>query len=382
MNRFKIYLSLFLAVGLLFSCRKEEGGEVAEQEREAIAFTALAKEPVTRADMALLATDKIPNGKSIGVYAYYHDDSQWAAGATPNFMFNQLVTNDATRGDFVYSPLKYWPNEETDKLSFIGYYPYTEYPVDAPYTVADANPATGIKPQLANTGSGLSSYLFQVNDDVTKQVDFMVSGLVPNLPVSRALEEEPGNPFNNLKTTDRVPLVFHHMTSQIEFRVEVDDEIKDDVLDFTMRSLNITNIKSRGLLTPTYDAGTGETSFAWTGHAVPHTYPIDVDEIYLLLPQVLGDESYLTMSYDLRFKSNGTVYTYDASGNAVPVGDGGYTYQNLAVSLPLNSLDLKEWLLNYRYIYLIRLGARRIEFTAQVVEWGQYIWTPLSTTTG
>ena len=27
MNRFKIYLSLFLAVGLLFSCRKEEGGE-------------------------------------------------------------------------------------------------------------------------------------------------------------------------------------------------------------------------------------------------------------------------------------------------------------------------------------------------------------------
>ena len=375
MNRLTIYISLLGAVCLFLGCQGDEQEGSAEQERDAIAFTVFASAPVTRADASLLAADKIPSGKSIGVYAYYHDNGVWAADAAPNFMFNQQVTNDTERDAFVYSPLKYWPNEEEDKLSFIGYYPYTDYPAATPYTLAADNPATGIKPQLANSGSGLSTYLFQVNDDVTKQVDFMVSSLVPNLPISRALDEEPGNPFNNLKTTDLVPLVFRHMTSCIEFRIIIDDEIKDDVLGFTMHSLEITNIKSRGLLTPTYDTGTGTTSFVWTEHAVPHTYPIDVNQAYLLLPQVLSGNARLMMSYDLSFKKNGTVYTYDSNGNVVvaEVGEEGYVSQNLAVSLPLNSLDLKEWLLNYHYIYLIRLGAHRIEFSAKVVDWGEYV---------
>ena len=37
---------------------------------------------------------------------------------------------------------------------------------------------------------------------------------------------------------------------------------------------------------------------------------------------------------------------------------------------------LTEWLPNHHYVYTIRLTANRIEFTGQVVDWGEYEETP------
>ncbi len=85
----------------------------------------------------------------------------------------------------------------------------------------------------------------------------------------------------------------------------------------------------------------------------------------------------LTFSYDITFKSDGTSYTYDGSGNLVAGQD--YTYTNSA-SIQLNTLKiagtntaLTAWEANHYYIYTIRLRANRIEFTGQVVEWGDTV---------
>ena len=393
----KMYLTGCVLALFLAGCSGEESQLPTEGvEARAVGFAVSAGELVTRADAAWLATGTIPAGKSIGVYAYYHNDCRWATAATtpkPNFMFNQQVTKDATEDLYTYEPLKYWPNEETDKLSFIGYYPYTAYTPDAPdispYDAGATFPASGIKPQLANADAGLSAYRFRVKDDVAAQIDFMVSD-----SISRSTEPNPGEPFDNLRVTDRVPLFFRHMTSRIEVRVVVDEDLRADFYSYRINNIQLENVWSEGVLTPTYNTTEEKTEFTWSDHARKQTFnPVvfptynvsdamqaNTSAAYLLLPQVLGDDVRISLSYDLWLKSQttGKIYTYDGSGALVEVDPANYTYGNHHVTVQLNTLDLKEWVYNHSYVYLIRLGAHRIDFTAQVVGWGESMWVVMN----
>ena len=206
----------------LASCTAEVPQELEGQpERKPVAFTVYTARPTaTRPDAALLAEQGIPGGKSIGVYGYYHNNTTWSDAATPNFMFNQQATNEGLNQPFTYSPLKYWPNEETDKVSFIAYYPYCD-------GTAAQQTALGLTPLLANNGTGLPTFVFTVKDDAAEQVDFLVSQFLPDLPDSR----------NNLTVNDRVHFYFLHATSKVEFRVEVDNAIKKDLAYFTLNSI-------------------------------------------------------------------------------------------------------------------------------------------------
>ena len=60
---------------------------------------------------------------SMGVFAFYtQGDWDDHAAPAPNVMFNQLVEKMGTGWN--YSPVKYWPEDTTDKLSFFAYAPY------------------------------------------------------------------------------------------------------------------------------------------------------------------------------------------------------------------------------------------------------------------
>lgn len=60
--------------------------------------------------------------ESIGIFAYYNQNG--VASTTPNFMNNQQATYDASSSSWNYSPVKYWPTNANDNLSFYAYYPY------------------------------------------------------------------------------------------------------------------------------------------------------------------------------------------------------------------------------------------------------------------
>jgi len=89
---------------------------------------------------------------SFGVYAYYTGQKNYANTDTPNFMNNQEVTKNEA-GKWTYSPVKYWPNNADDKVSFLAY---------APYNAAMTMP----------TG-GPSSVNFTVNQTIADQVDLL-----------------------------------------------------------------------------------------------------------------------------------------------------------------------------------------------------------------
>lgn len=368
-----------------------EGLDFSEQNLRAVGFGSYTEQFTTRGEVK----GAIPDSTSIGIYAYYHDDSNWAADAaasriTPNFMWNQQAAFYLKINAFVYSPLKYWPNEETDKLSFIAYYPFTdpdvlEDPGSPEYPeYPESTDSTGLTPLLHNDDNGLPSFNFTVKDTQKYQTDLLVSELITNLPQTRDTESDPGLPFNDLTIYDKVKFRFHHALSKIEFRVVADAEIRKDIVSFHLYDLGISNIYKDGTLTTAYDALEG-TSYTWSGQTNRHgtnpayNYPCTTYVPYLLMPQTLRADAMLSLDYEITLKSDGTTYHYVGT---TPVADQDYTYRNTA-SIQLNTMKLTgsgdaltEWLPNHHYIYTIRLRANRIEFTGEVVDWGEELTPP------
>ena len=366
-----------------------------------IALSAYTAQPIatTRADSSLLADHGIPDSTSIGVYAYYHPGSGNTPGAwsnessKPDFMFNQQAIKIKSEDGFSYSPLKYWPNTDQDKLSFIGYYPYTTTFDDS------SEDPNGIALLKGSDEAGLPTFEFLVNGDVTKQVDFLISDLLTGLPNGTSAVSPSSATYRDaesgyLTIVDKVRLLFHHATSKVTIRIAVDEDIREDFMSMTIDSLKLTNIYRKGTVTPTYD---GTTTINVTGVSDSLTYKIvapgenpgdpvvsHLTDTYLLLPQTLAyvandtiHTAKINISYSITLRSHGTVYTYDNNGK--PVETDRYTYSN-SVLLPLAKMkransetEIDKWLPNHHYIYTLRLGANRIEFTGQVVEWGQEV---------
>jgi len=377
------YILTIIGLICLMACSSEETTRTAETESlmRPIAFGDAYTTQPTRSSAAYSAEQGIGVNQSIGVYAYLHDNSTWSDAAVPNFMWNQQATCEEKGGNFNYSPLKYWPNEVNDKVSFMAYFPYTAESPGNPDSPAYPDNATGLQTLSSNVDTGLPTFRFTVKDAVNQQVDFLLSELLPNLPNgTSAVSPSNANDRSELTIIDRVHFLFNHMTSKVEFHIVADEKIRKDIVKFQLNGLNVTNLYKNGKLTPTYNAGAGTTTYAWSeqtakhGTAPEYTFPLKTLTSYLFMPQTLSDDVMLSIDYDVTFKSDGTTYTYDGEGHLVPEQD--YKYSNSA-TIQLNTMKrtgsieaLTEWLPNHHYVYYIRIGAKAIEFTGQVVEWG------------
>lgn len=74
----------------------------------------------------------IADGDQIGVFASYTGDVKYnLSTVTPNYMYNQMVKYNLSETQWIYEPVKYWPNTSDDNgspkdyVSFFSYYPYT-----------------------------------------------------------------------------------------------------------------------------------------------------------------------------------------------------------------------------------------------------------------
>ena len=381
------YLVTILGMICLLACSSEETTRTAEttSQLRPIAFGDAYTVKPTRSSTTFTADKGIPLGQSMGIYAYLHSaenmDTRDFTTEIPNFMFNQQATSRDDADYFSYSPLKYWPNDENSKVSFIAYFPYSNGAADDG-TRFDQE-STGLVPTLVNSKQGLPTFNFTVKNAVADQVDFLVSDVIANMPKSRDTENDPGQPFNDLSIKDRVTFLLKHMTAKVEFRIVADAAIHKDIVNFSLSELSVSNLYKNGTLTPVYNPSTGVTTCTWDNHTEKHFVMDDETPVYirnfktyepqLLMPQVLGDDVILRVSYSITFKSDGTTYHYV---NGEPVADQEYTYTKsdevLLKTMKRTGTDipLEEWEPNHHYIYTIRLRANRIDFTGQVVEWG------------
>ena len=157
--------------------------------------------------------------EGFGVFAYYTNTDDFDASKhDPNFMYDQKVTassnnwveettdnsGSVTPGyytEWTYDPIKYWPNNVNDKVSFFAYAPHSTT-TNSNVTVANADGK-----------AGYPIVTFEVeHEDVTKQSDLLWAAPVLNLSKN--------NSENPIDVDDKVKFVFKHALSRIAFEVQ------------------------------------------------------------------------------------------------------------------------------------------------------------------
>ena len=151
------YVLTIIGLICLMACSKEETTRTAEtagSRERPVAFSDPYTVEPTRSSAKFTATTSLPMGQSMGVYAYLHNtETRNYSADSPNFMWNQKATRAVDGEPFTYEPMKYWPNDENSKLSFIAYFPYCNGTADDGTDEDIAS--TGVTPRLTNSSTGL-----------------------------------------------------------------------------------------------------------------------------------------------------------------------------------------------------------------------------------
>lgn len=347
MNKF-ILLAASAAL-VLGACSKNE---VTSIDDEAIGFGTYAPTSVTKADGSYTGTTTLKSGEKFVIYGYNQGVGNFATTLKPSFMNNVAVTYGSNGNVFAsmnsYSPLRYWPkDEENNKLAFYAYYPQSG----------------NVVPTVNAEDAGLGSYAFTVNSDITKQSDFMIAGLETDETYSKKAGTVKTNP-------GVVALTFKHQLTKVRFAVKTDADYAETVIKVT--SIKLSGVKTSGTLTPSYASAT--TTTAWSAvaaasSAVTFTVP-DVavtltttlqpaaeaaGDVYLMIPQTLGDDVKVEVVYTVQTDSDAIV-TNTQSFNINTVQDAA----NAAIT---------SWGMNKSIVYNIVIGLHPIIFTGTVSDW-------------
>lgn len=342
-------LSLALLALALLSCAKqpqETGGDP-------VSFDSSLTETVTK------TTSPLPDNTTFAVFAWYTGQSAWSASAAPNFMYNEDVTYTSP-STYAYDPVKYWPNNTGDKVSFWAYCPHNA----AGLTLSESAGGDA----YSNTSTTGLPYLDYTTVTGSGLVDLMSSDFDPSDPSVKDLSKP------NLNTP--VHFVFRHLLSRIVFHfVKVDDDSNN--YEVRLTAVTIKNIFREA-------SHPGDPSGSWSGHtdngdlsvyadltpsSTADNPVVDKDGTLpdmavMPIPQILTDA--------LALNKDAKIYI---SYEVVPTG-GGEAVSNdgeyLITDLHPGWVAPAGWDQNYQYTYNVRIspGGNPIVFSASIEEWG------------
>lgn len=323
MKKFYLMALVAMTVMAMSSCSSDEPNVGPEFSTTPIGFGSyVGRDAETRATVALKGVN------DFGVFAFYTGNKAWAdytSKDTPNFMNNQKVVGTPGKSDkdnwsYTYDPVKYWPNNEGDKLSFFAYAPY-DATMQWNYNAADPNKGS----YLACT----------VPSDVKNQKDFLVcledtKKRYSTIDLTKPLE------------TSQIEFRFKHAMARICFKVAYakDDITQNDtsVINDKETTVKIDSVKigdangvgffTKGNLsfganvqTITWNGSEGKQGFALTSSNFDANVADKVTNDYQILN---GSDSYL-MVIPQDFTSNGfpieVVYTVTTKDNNVEGGE-------------------------------------------------------------
>ena len=151
-----------------------------------------------------------------------------------NFMWNQKIQYTENVG-WNYSPLKYWPTKENDKISFFAYAPYSENQTDGDYGIKLSN----------NAVVGIPTITFTVQDKVEDMVD-LVTDVRYNTTHDDAKQ---ANPAGN-----EVVFNLNHELTRVTMKAIVDERATVDASDtrVVITSVKLNEAKSQLYKSETY----------------------------------------------------------------------------------------------------------------------------------
>lgn len=194
----------------------------------------------TKADIA--GQSSLAANQTIGVLAYHLpadgvNEAIWNDNAIPNFMYDQKMTATGN-GQLTYSPIKYWPGNQRDKVKFFAYSPHSSEANGDMITLSSA------------AAKGYPTLYYAPSKDVSKQADLLV-----------AVTE----PLN----TGGVRLNFKHALAQVSFSAQCANNIGSETV--TISSITLSGVANgNGQFT--------DTGFQWTPSAHTQAYMLTVGQ--------------------------------------------------------------------------------------------------------
>ena len=349
------------------------------QEKNAVAFSTYVGDNAQ--SRATVVTTQTLGNEGFGVNAWYTGSEDFTdADSHEKFMDNTKVTYNADKGAWTYSPLKYWPNNDGDKVSFFAYGPYGN-------------------DNIAQNGTGLD---FTVAPEVKDQVD-----LIYNTNHAGTMNQ------TKPAVDSKINFTFAHALSRISFTVEAAvDEVTNgsNLLDGNTR-INVKKVALVGedgyeegnVTGPFYTGGTlslleedvdapwsettGEQGFVFDATNFYHTVKDNGEDVVQLTrfnasePQrLLNDESYLmVIPQEASFKIY-IEYDVISEGNDND-SNGNYDESKITNSITSKEVITVDFQKGMAYNFNLVLGMTSVKFEVDdVLAWedaeGDEEWLP------
>ena len=242
------------------------------------------------ATTATKTTSSLNNGTTFGVFAFYQPGTSGAPGSwnpstrTPNFMFNQPVLFELT-DSYTYTPVRYWPSNEYNTISFWAYCPY------------NANPdllAQGTTNAYTNTSAGIPDIRFTTDG----LIDLMVTDVVESQTYT-----------SNATNNGVVPLTFNHVLSRIDVKAEKVDS--DNKYTVTLKFVSFKGLYTTAILKSSdwscECSGSRQDLAIWAedpGRVLTHASPTLLKSVYHLPQSLSNDASRLSVEYSVSYYEN------------------------------------------------------------------------------
>ncbi|MCC8176643.1 MAG: fimbrillin family protein [Bacteroidales bacterium] len=214
---FKTFAMAAFAMVTLASCSDEEkNAGVSTPSDNSIQFSTYVG---TSRGTVMDITSLQGLAEGFGVYASYTAGKNWSdSDQSANYMYNQQVGWSGF--EWTYSPLKYWPNQQGEKVSFLAYAPYQSSVITDPTQ-------SGITAfQINNGANGVTGMklAYQVGTDVLGHKD---------LVFAQAFDQSSSNSTVNLK--------FRHALAKVGFKVYGWEKTKDPNTTVTINGISLSN---------------------------------------------------------------------------------------------------------------------------------------------
>ena len=232
---------IYLMAMLLAACSSSDEDNTALfiEEPAAVSFSTDVNAATTRATIGSIDNlDALKaSGDGFGVFAYLTDADNWAGALTADadlsdfnkfFMYNQQVTwgvqyvendgdadpsNDVRHYDWVYYPLKYWPNSTDNATNrYISFYAYAPYVAEG-----GSDGITG----FTDSSDKLPHIVYEIAGG-NEQVDLLYANCIDAKRNGNGLIEvsTSGTPAVTTLTYQKVPLTFKHALAAIDIYVQ------------------------------------------------------------------------------------------------------------------------------------------------------------------
>ncbi len=208
----KIYLAAMAVAALtVSSCSQDEVLNInPEAGAKAIEFGVYTgKAAQTRGTITDISTVAADGFGVSAVWSAAADDATaattWTSTGLPNFMYNEKVSSEQTAAPYTwkYNPVKYWPTDANDVVSFFAYAPYT--------TSSDNNgisvPDNGKTPH--------NNIVYTLQDDPCNNADFVAAAVYNKGKTN----ENPAKP---------VSLMFNHELTRVDIKAKLDEKLAED----------------------------------------------------------------------------------------------------------------------------------------------------------